>query len=76
MIVAVISMVVALAVLVYAAHLSVVYHRFNDGIRQWAESLDSSTRDAIARASRELLREMDERISEENNNNQKNKENG
>lgn len=55
--------------LAYAAHLGIVYQRFNDGIKEWAESLDNSTRDAINRQSRLILKELDDRITEQNNQN-------
>jgi hypothetical protein len=56
----------ALCAFVYCIHVSVVYHRFNEGIKEWAENLDNSTKDAINRSAREILRELDERISEAN----------
>jgi hypothetical protein len=61
--ISIISAVFSALVLAYAVHLSVVYHRFNEGIKSWAETLDDSTRDAINRAARDILRQLDEQIS-------------
>lgn len=66
MILSIIAIVLAVAALVYTGHLAIVYQRFNDGIKDWAENLDNSTKDAIDRSAREILRELDQRISEAN----------
>lgn len=63
----IVSLVFAVAVLVYAVHVAVVFQRFNDGIKDWAQSLDASTQEAINRSARNILRELDARISEVNN---------
>ena len=71
MVLSIFSIVLAVAALVYTGHCAIVFQRFNDGIKQWAESLDDSTRDAIERSARNILRELDEKISsmnEENDN--------
>lgn len=54
------------AALVYGIHVAVVFQRFNDGIKDWANALDVSTKDAIDRSARQILRELDQKISEAN----------
>lgn len=54
------------AALVYGIHVAVVFQRFNDGIKDWANALDVSTKEAIDRSARQILRELDEKISEAN----------
>ena len=66
MITSIVAIVLAVAALVYTGHLAIVYQRFNDGIKDWAENLDNSTKDAINRSAREILRELDEKIGEAN----------
>ena len=66
MITSIVAIVLAVAALVYTGHLAIVYQRFNDGIKDWAENLDNSTKDAIDRSARQILRELDEKISEAN----------
>lgn len=66
MIISIVAIVLAVAALVYTGHLAIVYQRFNDGIQDWASNLDNSTNAAIQRAAREILRELDEKISEAN----------
>lgn len=65
MILSIIAIVLAVAALVYTGHLAIVYQRFNDGIKDWANALDESTKDAINRSAREILRELDQKISEQ-----------
>ena len=70
MILSIVAIVFSLCAIVYCGHCAIVFQRFNDGIKQWSESLDDSTRDAIERSARNILRELDEKISsmnEENN---------
>lgn len=62
----ILAIVLAVAALVYTGHLAIVYQRFNDGIKDWANSLDKSTKDAIDRSARQILRELDEKINEQN----------
>ena len=62
----IISIVLSVTAIVYSAHVAVVYQRFNDGIKDWANALDASTKEAIDRSAREILRELDEKISEAN----------
>ena len=64
LILSVAAMFMAVAGLVYAGHVAIVHQRFNDGIKDWANSLDESTRAAIDRQAMEILRELDDRISE------------
>ena len=59
MIISIVAIVLSVAALVYTGHLAIVYQRFNDGIKDWAENLDNSTKDAIDRSARQLLRELD-----------------
>lgn len=71
----IISIVLSLAAIVYSVHLAVVYNRFNDGIKDWANALDESTRFAIDQQAMRILQEMDERItSQKNQENQENQE--
>lgn len=55
----------ALCAFAYCIHVAVVYQRFNDGIKDWANALDESTRSAIDRQALEILRELDQRITEQ-----------
>ena len=64
MIISIIAIVLAVLAIVYTSHLAIVYQRFNDQIKDWSESLDASMMEAINRASRNILRELDEKISE------------
>ncbi len=66
MVLSIVAIVLAVAAIGYAAHCAITFQRFNDGIKQWAESLDDSTRDAIERSARNILREMDEKITSMN----------
>lgn len=59
------AMFMAVAGLIYAGHVAIVYQRFNDGIKDWANALDESTRSAIDRQAMEILRELDQRITEQ-----------
>jgi len=59
LIISIVAIVLSVAALVYTGHLAIVYQRFNDGIKDWAENLDNSTKDAIDRSARQLLRELD-----------------
>ena len=65
MIISIVAIVLAVASLVYGIHVAVVFQRFNDGIKDWANSLDKSTKDAIDRSARQILRELDERLNEQ-----------
>ena len=66
MILSIVAIVLAVVAIGYAAHCAITFQRFNDGIKDWAENLDNSTKDAINRSAREILRELDEKISEAN----------
>lgn len=55
----------ALCAFAYCIHVAVVYQRFNDGIKDWANALDESTRSAIDRQAMEILRQLDQRIIEQ-----------
>lgn len=59
-----IGLLCGVAALVYGIHVAVVFQRFNDGIKDWAQSLDESTRAAIDRQAMDILYELDKRISE------------
>lgn len=65
MIISILSIVLAVLAIVYSGHVAIVYQRFNDQIKAWSESLDASTKDAIDRSARNILRELDARISEQ-----------
>ena len=52
------------AALVYGIHVAVVFQRFNDGIKDWANALDDSMRAAIDRQAMEILKELDDKITE------------
>ena len=69
MVLSIIGIALAVVAIAYAAHVAVVYQRFNDGIKDWANALDASTKDAIDRSARQLLRELDERVSTLKNDN-------
>lgn len=72
MITSIIAIVLAVVAIVYGVRVALVFQRFNDGIKDWAEKLDDSTNAAINRAARNILRELDEKISaqkEETDNN-------
>lgn len=47
---------------------------FNENIRNWSKSLDDEMLFAINQAAMKLLKEMDEKIEEQNNNNLINQE--
>ena len=66
MILSILAIVLTVAALVYTGHLAIVYQRFNDGIKDWANALDASTKEAIDRSARQILLELDEKISEGN----------
>jgi uncharacterized protein YoxC len=59
MILSIIAIVLAVAALFYGIHVAIVFQRFNDGIKDWANALDKSTKDAIDRSARQILRELD-----------------
>ena len=62
----IISIVLSVTAIVYSVHVAVVYHRFNEGIKEWANALDASTKDALDRSARQILRELDEHITQMN----------
>lgn len=64
------AMLMAVAGLIYAGHCAIVFQRFNDGIKDWASKLDDNTNAAINRAARNILKELDERISQQNEENE------
>lgn len=68
LVISILAFVLALVCLVYSIHVAVVFNRFNDGIKDWAYSLDISTNAAIQRSALDLLRQMDEKITEQNEN--------
>lgn len=65
MVLSVVAIVLAVVAIVYTGHLAIVYQRFNDGIKDWAGKLDDQTNAAIWRAARQILRELDEKIGEQ-----------
>lgn len=64
MILSVISIMLAVLAIGYAAHVAVVYQRFNDGIKDWAKALDESARAAIDRQSMVILKELDDKLTD------------
>ena len=70
MILSILAIVLAVASLVYGIHVAVVFQRFNDGMKDWATNLDNSTNAAIQRAARSILKELDEKISAQNEENE------
>ncbi len=67
-IISVVALVVAAATLAYSVKVALVYHRFNEQVKDWTQSLDDSMMDSINRAARNILRSLDAAISENNNN--------
>lgn len=59
----IISLVISLVVLAFGIHIAVVFQRFNDGIKDWSQSLNDSTYYAINAAARRILSEVDEKVS-------------
>lgn len=59
------AMLMAVAGLIYAGHCAIVFQRFNDGIKDWANALDDSMRAAIDRQAMEILHELDDKITEQ-----------
>ena len=49
----------------FTVRVAMEYHRFNEGIKDWAQNLDDEMRDSINRTARNILREMDERLQAE-----------
>ena len=68
MIMSILAIVLAVLAIVYSGHVAIVYQRFNDQIKSWSENIDASTKDAIERSARQILRELDEKITEEKEN--------
>lgn len=58
------SLVVSLVAVFYAAKLSLVYHRFNEQIKDWSDDLDQKMRYAIDAAARGILFDLDRRMDE------------
>lgn len=65
MILSIIAIVLAVLAIGYSAHCAITFQRFNDQIKSWSENLDASTKDAIDRSARNILRELDAKISEQ-----------
>lgn len=63
MILSILAIVLAVAAIVYTGHTAIVFQKFNDGIKDWAEALDASTREAINRSARQILKDLDEQIT-------------
>lgn len=66
LVLAIVAIVCGVTALVYGVHVAVVFQRFNDGIKDWAQALDASTQEAINRSARNILRELDDRFSADN----------
>lgn len=65
MILSIVAIVLAVLAIVYSGHVAIVYQKFNDQIKSWSENLDASMTEAINRASRNILRELDQKITEQ-----------
>ena len=64
----IVAVVFALFSFLYGFKVALVYHRFNEQIKEWAESLDDNITRAVGVASRRILLDLDARITEDNNN--------
>ena len=64
----ILAIVLAVLAIVYSGHVAIVYQRFNDQIKSWSENIDASTRAAIESSARNILRELDAKITEEKEN--------
>lgn len=64
MIISIVAIVLAVLAIVYTGHLAIVYHTFNEGIKDWATALDDSAKDSIYHAARQILRELDRKAKE------------
>lgn len=65
MIMSILAIVLAVVAIGYSAHCAITFQRFNDQIKSWCENLDASTKDAIERSARQILRDLDKTITEE-----------
>lgn len=65
---AIVGIFLSVVCLIYAIHISVVYATFNRNIKRWSEELDDATQQSINRAARNILRELDNKITEYNQN--------
>ena len=77
---AIVGIFLSVVCLIYAIHISVVYTTFNRNIKEWSKELDDATTESINRAARNILRELDRKITEYNEtgdyvNNEKEKNN-
>ena len=61
----ILAIVLAVVAIGYSAHCAITFQRFNDQIKSWCENLDASTKDAIERSARQILRDLDKTITEE-----------
>lgn len=63
------GLVSGLFAFLYCFKVALVYDTFNKNIKSWSSSLDDTTQDAINRAARNILRELDERITNKDDSN-------
>lgn len=68
LVLSIVAVVFALFSFLYGFKVALVYHRFNEQIKEWAESLDDNITRAVGVASRRILLDLDARITEDNNN--------
>lgn len=68
-ILAIVGIFLSVVCLIYAIHISVVYSAFNRNVKEWSQQLDDATTESINRAARNILRELDRKIEEYNENN-------
>lgn len=69
MILSIISLILSISCLIYTGHCSIIFHRFNDSIKDWAKNLDDQMMYSINLAARTILRDLDSKISDINNEN-------
>lgn len=58
MILCICAFILALVSIAFTWHLSIVYNRFNNQIKDWALKLDEATRAAIELSARQIIRQV------------------
>lgn len=62
-IISLIGVLFSLVAFVLSLHYSIVYNTFSKNIKAWSESIDESVNAAIYRQSLKILKDIDDRIS-------------
>lgn len=62
----IVSIFLSFVCILYTIHVSIVYSTFNKNVKTWSENLDNSTRDTINRVARNIIRDLDKKISDLN----------